>query len=123
MLPRFDFANSIGLCPTVYVLTAKPPNIRIRGKMLCIDYFVLHIFSIPITAGLPYPVGTTEANWNAKTAFLLAGLSIIAFIWAFFFFFGLPESKRTTFEKLDILFESEISARKFASSDNFQALI
>jgi SP family general alpha glucoside:H+ symporter-like MFS transporter len=69
MLLLFDFVNDIGLGPIVYVLIARPPNIRIRGKTLCITYFVLHIFSIPITAGLPYPVGITEANWGAKSAF------------------------------------------------------
>jgi SP family general alpha glucoside:H+ symporter-like MFS transporter len=78
MLLLFNFVNNIRLSPIAYVLIARPPNIRIRGKTLCIAYFVLHIFSIPITAGLSYPMGTTEVNSGAKTAFLFAGLNIIA---------------------------------------------
>jgi hypothetical protein len=42
------------------------------------------------------------------------------FIWALV---CLPESKGRKFEGLDILFESKISAGKFASNPNFQALI
>jgi SP family general alpha glucoside:H+ symporter-like MFS transporter len=114
MLLLFNFVYNIGLGPIVYVLIAELPSSRIRGKTLGVACFVPHIFSISITAGLPYAMSPTEANWGAKTAFLFAGLSTLVLIWAYF---CLPESKGRTFEELDILFERKISARHFASTD------
>jgi SP family general alpha glucoside:H+ symporter-like MFS transporter len=114
MLLLFNFVYNIGLGPIVYVLIADLLNTRICGKTLGVACFVPHIFSISITAGLPYAMSPTQANWGAKTAFLFAGLSILVLISASFY---LPESKGRTFEELDILFERRISARRFASTD------
>jgi SP family general alpha glucoside:H+ symporter-like MFS transporter len=36
------------------------------------------------------------------------------FVWAFF---RLPETWNRTYEELDVLFEKEVSARKFASTE------
>lgn len=114
MLMIFYFVYNIGLGPMVYVLIAELPNTRLRGKTLGIACFVPHVLSISITAGLPYAMGTTEANWGSKTGFLFAGLGAILVVWAFF---HLPESKGRTFEELDILFNRKISARRFQSTD------
>lgn len=114
MLLLFNFVYNIGLGPIVYVLIAELPNTSIRGKTLGIACFVPHIFSISITAGLPYAMSPTEANWGAKTGFLFAGLSTLVVLWAFF---CLPETKGRTFEELDILFNRKTPARKFADTD------
>jgi MFS transporter, SP family, general alpha glucoside:H+ symporter len=114
MLLLFYFVYNIGLGPIVYVLIAEVPNTTIRGKTLGVACFTPHIFSISITAGLPYAMSPTEANWGAYTGFLFAGLGTLVVVWAIFF---LPETKGRTFEELDILFERGISARKFAETD------
>jgi fucose permease len=114
ILLLFNFIYNLGLGPLVYVLIAELPSTRIRGKTLGVACFVPHIFSISITAGLPYAMSPTEANWGAKTGFLFGGLGTLTVIWAFF---CLPESKGRTFEELDILFERKVPARKFASID------
>ncbi|EXJ81575.1 hypothetical protein A1O1_07639 [Capronia coronata CBS 617.96] len=114
ILLLFNFVYNIGLGPIVYVLIAELPSTKIRGKTLGVACFVPHIFSISITAGLPYAMSATEANWGAKTGFLFGGLGTLTVIWAFF---CLPESKGRTFEELDILFERKIPARKFATTD------
>lgn len=110
MLLLFYFVYNIGLGPIVYVLIAELPSTKIRGKTLGIACFAPHIFSISITAGLPYAMSPTEANWGAKTGFLFAGLGTLVVVWAFF---CLPESKGRTFEELDILFDRKVSARRF----------
>ncbi len=113
ILLLFNFVYNIGLGPIVYVIIAELPSTKIRGKTLGVACFVPHVFSIAITAGLPYAMSNTEANWGAKTGFLFAGLGTLTVIWAFFY---LPESKGRTFEELDLLFERKLPARKFAST-------
>lgn len=114
MLLLFNFVYNIGLGPIVYVLIAELPNTKIRGKTLGVACFIPHVFSISITAGLPYAMSPTEANWGAKTGFLFAGLSTFVVLWSIFY---LPESKGRTFEELDILFKRKVPARKFADTD------
>lgn len=100
MMLLFYLVYNNGLGPVVYVLIAELPSSRIRGRTLGVACFTPHIFSISITAGLPYAMSTTEANWGSKTGFLFAGLSTLVVLWAFF---CLPETKGRTFEELDIL--------------------
>lgn len=114
ILLLFYFVYNIGLGPIVYVLIAEIPNTKIRGKTLGVACFAAHIASISITTGLPYAMSTAEANWGAKTGFLFAGLGTLVVVWAIF---QLPETKRRTFEELDILFESKVPARKFAETN------
>ncbi|XXH02484.1 hypothetical protein Hte_008860 [Hypoxylon texense] len=114
MLLLFNFVYNVGLGPIVYVLIAEIPNTKIRGKTLGVACFTPHIFSISITAGLPYAMSTTEANWGGKTGFLFAGLGLLTVIWAILY---LPETKGRTFEELDILFDKKVPAGKFASTD------
>ncbi|KAJ0103972.1 hypothetical protein J7T55_010989 [Diaporthe amygdali] len=110
----FYFVYNIGLGPIVYVLIAEIPNTKVRGKTLGIACFGPHVLSIAITAGLPYAMSTTEANWGAKTGFLFAGLSTCVVIWAIL---HLPETKGRTFREIDILFDRRISARNFGDAD------
>ncbi|CAO2655155.1 Nn.00g102190.m01.CDS01 [Neocucurbitaria sp. VM-36] len=114
MLLLFNFVYNIGLGPIVYVLIAEIPNTRIRGKTLGLACFTPHVLAIAITAGLPYAMSPTEANWGAKTGFLFGGLSTGVVLWAFFY---LPETKGRTFEELDVLFERKVTARRFAAAD------
>jgi sugar porter (SP) family MFS transporter len=113
ILLLFNFVYNIGLGPIVYVIIAELPSTAIRGKTLGVACFVPHVFSISITAGLPYAMSATEANWGSKTGFLFAGLGTLTVLWAFFY---LPESKGRTFEELDILFERKLPARQFAGT-------
>ncbi|KAJ4420836.1 hypothetical protein N0V82_004131 [Gnomoniopsis sp. IMI 355080] len=110
----FNFVYNIGLGPVVYVIIAEIPSTTIRGKTLGLACFTPHIFSISITAGLPYAMSPAEANWGAKTGFLFAGLGTLVALWAIFY---LPETKGRTFEELDILFANKIPARRFAKTN------
>lgn len=52
----------------------------------------------------------TDWNWAGKTGFFFAGLTAVL---AVFMYFMLPECKDRTYAELDVLFENNVSARKF----------
>ncbi|EXF77333.1 MFS maltose permease MalP [Colletotrichum fioriniae PJ7] len=113
MLIIFYFLYNCGLGPLVYAIIAEIPSTKIRGQTLGVAASVSHIFSLSITAGLPYAMSPTEGNWGGKIGFLFGGLGTLLFIWAFL---CLPETKNRTFEEIDYLFRRKTSARKFSSA-------
>ncbi|KAJ5952235.1 Major facilitator superfamily domain general substrate transporter [Penicillium vulpinum] len=121
MLLVFFFIYNFGLGPLVYALIAEIPSTTIRGKTMGVACAFAHIFSLVLTAALPYAMSPLEADWGGKIGFLFGGLSIGVIIWACL---CLPETKGRTFEELDILFERNTPAWKFASTDltNFDRL-
>jgi SP family general alpha glucoside:H+ symporter-like MFS transporter len=62
---------------------------------------------------MPRMIGVNSWNWGAKTGFFWAGWCLLILTWAYF---RLPETKGRTYGELDVLFEQEVSARKFAST-------
>lgn len=62
---------------------------------------------------MPRMLGLNSWNWGAKTGLFWAGLVVLILIWAFL---RLPETKGRTYGELDVLFEQQVSARKFAST-------
>ncbi|KAL6694304.1 general substrate transporter [Trichoderma pleuroticola] len=54
MLLIFYFVYNCGLGPLVYAIMAEVPSTSIRGKTLGVAASAAHIFSLVITAGLPY---------------------------------------------------------------------
>ncbi|CAI7619438.1 unnamed protein product [Penicillium crustosum] len=114
MLLVFYFIYNFGLGPLVYALIAEIPSTTIRGKTMGVACSFAHIFSLVITAALPYAMSPLEANWGGKIGFLFGGLSVGVIAWAFM---CLPETKGRTFEELDILFERKTPAWRFDSTD------
>lgn len=114
MLLIFYFIYNFGLGPIAYALMPEVAGTAIRGKTVGLACCFAHIFSLAITAGLPYAMSPTAADWGGKIGFLFGGLSILVIIWAFL---CLPETKGRTFEELDILFERKVRAWRFASTD------
>lgn len=62
---------------------------------------------------MPRMLGVNSWNWGAKTGLFWAGLVVLILIWAYL---RLPETKGRTYGELDVLFEQEVNARKFAST-------
>lgn len=112
MLILFYFVYNCGLGPLVYAIIAEVPSTRVRGQTLGLAAFVAHIFSLAITAGLPYAMDPAEDDWGGKVGFLFGGLGAFLCLWAFL---CLPETKNRTFEELDFLFSRGTPARKFNS--------
>ena len=61
---------------------------------------------------MPRFLGVNSWNWGAKTGLFWGGIVVLILIWAYF---RLPETKDRTYGELDVLFEQEVSARKFSS--------
>ncbi|CAK7237951.1 hypothetical protein SEUCBS140593_010220 [Sporothrix eucalyptigena] len=114
MMLVFYFIYNCGLGPIVYAIIAEIPSTAIRGKSLGVACSFAHIFSLALTAGLPYAMSPIEANWGGKIGFMFGGLGIMTIIWAYR---SLPETKGRTFEELDILFYRQTPAWKFESTD------
>jgi SP family general alpha glucoside:H+ symporter-like MFS transporter len=52
----------------------------------------------------------TAWDWKGRTGFFWAGITVALLLWAYF---RLPETKNRTFAEMDMLFEREVSARRF----------
>ena len=59
---------------------------------------------------LPFIFNPNEASLGAKTAFIFGGLSILCWIYLYFY---QPETAECSFEEIDELFFKKIQARKF----------
>jgi SP family general alpha glucoside:H+ symporter-like MFS transporter len=59
-------------------------------------------------------------NWGAKAGFFYAGTNLLCNIWCWF---RLPETKDRSFGEIDLLFEHNVSARKFKSTEADRELI
>ena len=69
--------------------------------------------SIAVSLLGSHMIGLQAWNWEAKTGFFWAGTCVLLFTWCYL---RLPESKGRTYGELDVLFERNISARKFAAT-------
>ncbi|KAF4539636.1 putative maltose permease [Lasiodiplodia theobromae] len=99
--------------PVPYAIATEVPASRLRMKTIAVGRNAYYIFSIVNIVVAPYLLNPSEANLHGKAAFPAAGFSTLLLLWAWF---RLPETKNRTFEELDVLFEREIPARKFAAT-------
>ncbi len=58
-------------------------------------------------------INPSAFNWQGKTAFFWAPFAAGGAVWCYY---RLPEFKDRTFYEIDILFERQVSARKFKST-------
>jgi SP family general alpha glucoside:H+ symporter-like MFS transporter len=59
---------------------------------------------------LPYIFNPNQANLGAKTSFIFGGLSVLCWIYLFFY---QPETANRSFEEIDEMFFKHVPARKF----------
>jgi MFS transporter, SP family, general alpha glucoside:H+ symporter len=59
---------------------------------------------------LPFIFNPNEANLGAKTSFIFGGLSVLCWIYLYFY---QPETARRSFEEIDEMFLKYVPARKF----------
>ena len=114
LMDIWTFIYQMTVGPICFVIISEISATRLRGKTIAITTAVQAIASIIFTVAMPYMLNSDEANWRGKAGFLFGAVSLVCFIWCFF---RLPESRKRTFEELDILFERKVPARKFASYD------
>lgn len=98
--------------PIAFIVVGETSSTRLRSYTIALARNAYNVWNIMSTCVAPYVLDPNEGNWKGKSAFLPAGLLALCFIWGFL---RLPECKGRTYEELDILFQKNISARKFGS--------
>ncbi len=108
----FIYQMTVG--PICFVIISEISATRLRSKTIAITTAVQAMASIVFTVAMPYMLNSDQANWRGKAGYVFGGISLVCYMWCFF---RLPESRKRTFEELDIMFERKIPARKFATYD------
>ncbi len=96
--------------PVAYAISSEISAVRLRVKTVCLAKNTHNITNIIAGVIEPYMINPTEGNWKGKTSFFWAGNAALTSLWAFY---RVPETKGRTYEELDILFASKVSARNF----------
>lgn len=83
---------------------------RLRAKTLALGNALLGIAGTFWTSVLPYLYNTDQADLGGNLGWIFFGIAIIYLALMYFF---VPETKRRTYEELDVLFERRLPARAF----------
>jgi SP family general alpha glucoside:H+ symporter-like MFS transporter len=113
MLLIYTFTYDFTVGPVCYSIVAEIPSTRLKNKSIVLSRNVYNLFGIVNGVIMPYMLNPTAWNWKGKTGFFWAGMCAICTLWTYF---RLPEPKGRTYGELDVLFERNISAKKFATT-------
>lgn len=112
LMDIWTFCYQMTVGPICFVLISEISSTRLRGRTIAIATAVQAVASIVFTIAIPYMLAPNEADWKGHAGYLFGGISAICLVWCYF---RLPESRRRTFEEIDILFEKKVPAREFSS--------
>ncbi|OCF30890.1 MFS transporter, SP family, general alpha glucoside:H+ symporter [Kwoniella heveanensis CBS 569] len=99
--------------PVTYAIVGEASSTRLRSKTVGLARNLYNVSRIIAGFLYTYQVNPTGWNWKGKAGFFWGGTCFVAFLWAYF---RLPEFKGRSFRELDILFERNVPARKFKST-------
>ncbi|KAI1098765.1 sugar transporter [Jackrogersella minutella] len=97
-----------------YSLVAEISTRRLQIKTVVLGRILYNIVGIICGVLTPYMLNPSAWDWGNYAGFFWAGSCFLCFVYAYF---RVPEPAGRTFAELDLLFEQNISARKFASTD------
>ncbi|KAJ3498038.1 hypothetical protein NLG97_g1433 [Lecanicillium saksenae] len=107
----WNFFYDISIGPICFVLLAECSATRVRSKTIATATAAQGCLGIVMTIAIPYMINPAQANLQGKLGFFFGGLAGICFVWAYF---RVPETKGRTYEELDLLFDKNVPARRFA---------
>ncbi|KAF3342886.1 hypothetical protein VD0002_g8191 [Verticillium dahliae] len=113
LLIFYTFMYDMTVGPLCYTLVAELPSTRLKAKTIVLARNFNNMAGLVNNVLMPRMLGVNSWNWGAKTGLFWAGLVVLILVWAYF---RLPETQGRTYGELDILFEQEVSARKFGST-------
>lgn len=70
------------------VVLGELSSTKLRSKTLSLCYIIGWSSDLLIICGTPYLINASYANLGAKVGFIFGGISILVFIWCFFFLPG-----------------------------------
>jgi SP family general alpha glucoside:H+ symporter-like MFS transporter len=97
-----------------YSLVAEISTRQLQIKTVVLGRNLYNIVAIICGILTPRMLHPDEWNWSNFAGFFWGGMCFFCFIYTFF---RVPETNGRTFAEIDMLFESKVSARKFASTD------
>lgn len=109
----YTFVYDLTVGPVCYCLVAEIPSTRLKIKTVVLARNFYNIGGIINSIIVPDMLGVHAWNWGPKSGLFWAGACALFFLWSYF---RLPEPKGRTYGELDVLFEHNVSARKFAKT-------
>jgi SP family general alpha glucoside:H+ symporter-like MFS transporter len=103
--------------PVCYCLVGEIPSTRLRAKSVAFSRIMYNIASIINNILLPRMLTASAVGgwgWGKKTGYFMVGLNVLNLL---YIFFRLPETKGRSFAEINVLFETNVSARKFSKTD------
>lgn len=114
MLIVFTFTYDFTVGPVTYSLVSELSSTRLKAKTIVLARAAYNASNIFVNVMTNYQLSSAAWNWGARTAFFWAGTCLLSCIWVYF---RLPEPKGRTYAELDMLFETGVPARKFATTE------
>ncbi|KAJ5273163.1 hypothetical protein N7478_008288 [Penicillium angulare] len=96
-----------------YSLVAELSTRRLQIKTVVLGRCLYNIVAIICGVLTPYMLNPGSWNWGNYAGFFWGGICFLCIIYAFF---RIPEPRGRSFAELDLLFERNVSARKFATT-------
>ncbi|KAM0276285.1 hypothetical protein ACHAQH_006915 [Verticillium albo-atrum] len=105
----------VSLGPTTYVVVGETSSSRLRAQTIVLGRAVYVCCGIVVQQINPRMLNSTADAWNlgAKTGMVYFCL---CFVWVFWIYFFLPETRNRSFADIDYLFQKKVNARKFATT-------
>jgi SP family general alpha glucoside:H+ symporter-like MFS transporter len=113
MLLVYTFVYDSSVGPVCYSLVSELSSTRLRIKTVALSRNLYNLFSIVNGIIIPFMLNPTAWAWGGKAGFFWAGFCFLCVLWAYF---RLPEPRGRTYAELDVLFQREVSARKFKTT-------
>ncbi|KAH8812770.1 putative MFS transporter [Xylogone sp. PMI_703] len=114
LLDVWTFLYQMTIGPICFVIISEVSATRLKSKTIAIATAVQAGATIVFTVAMPYMLNGDEADWRGKAGYLFGGISLVCCVWCYF---RLPETRRRTYEEIDILFERKVPSRQFAKHD------
>lgn len=108
----YCYLYNVTIGATAYVAMSEIATGRLRQKTAALAYMTQGAFGTMWNFVLPYLFNPSEANLQAKVAFVFGGFSILC---CFYFYYYHPETKYRSYEELDEMFFKSIPARQFST--------
>ncbi|KIX01687.1 uncharacterized protein Z518_09413 [Rhinocladiella mackenziei CBS 650.93] len=96
-----------------YSLVAELSTRRLQIKTVVLGRNLYNVVGIICSVLTPYMLNPGEWNWSNYTGFFWGGICFCCIIYTYF---RVPEPAGRSFAELDLLFERQVSARKFATT-------
>lgn len=102
-----------------WALPAEIGSTRLRQKTICLSRNAYYITSVVAGCVQPFFMNPSAWGWKGYTGFVWGVTALLTFVWAYY---RLPETRGRSYQELDLLFASGVSARDFEST-SVEALI